>query len=117
MAGVLGDPRNELELSVPLACCFAVCPTMPTGGVAELARSLPLSNWAFSSAALLLIFVMGRGVGVVRVGELNCGGENWVDVMYLAYIWLGITLTVAQRLGRQHTATYLGICSIDELVL
>lgn len=118
VAGVLGDPRRELESSAAPACCLAICPAMPTGGVAELARSLPLSNWAFSSAALLLIFVIGRGVGVVTVGELKCGGENYAIEMYLAYICnSGITLDVAQRLGRQQTATYLGICYIEEVIL
>ena len=78
VAGVLGDPRKELEPSAAPGCCLAICPTMPTSGVAELARSLPHSNWAFSSAALLLIFVMGRkGVGVLAVAKLlKCGGEN-----------------------------------------
>ena len=65
VAGVCGDPRNELKPSEALGCCLPGFPTMPTGGVAELARSLPFSSWAFNSAALLLIFVMGRkGVGI-----------------------------------------------------
>ena len=78
VAGVRGDPRNELE---PSCCvCLAACPPMLTGGVAELTRSLTFSSWAFNSAALLLIFVIGRtevGVGIVEVGRLlKCGGEN-----------------------------------------
>ena len=83
VAGVLGDPRKELEPSVAPGCCLAICPAMPAGGVAELARSLPLSNWALNSAALLLIFVMGRkGVGVLAADKLKCGGENWADGMH-----------------------------------
>jgi hypothetical protein len=85
VAGVLGDPRKELEHSGAPGCCLGICPVMPTGGVAELARSLPLSSWAFSSAALLLIFVIGRsGVGVLEAGKLKGGGENWAIERYLA---------------------------------
>jgi hypothetical protein len=117
VAGVLGEPRKELDPSAAPACCLAICPTMPTGGVAELARSLPLSNWALSSAALLLIFVIGRGVGVLTVGELRCGGENWAIGMCLADIFGFIRLDVAQRFGRQQTVTYMGICCIGKLIL
>jgi hypothetical protein len=65
VTGVFGELRNELGLPGALGC-FAPSPGALTGGVADAARpSLPLSNWAFNSAALALICVSRGGVGAV----------------------------------------------------